>query len=234
MVSLGCSSTSTGGGAAPDGGSADGGAAAPGSALSCSGIIACGAACADNDTPCADACIAKGSPAAQEAVTNVVTCVTDNSCQDSACFETQCPTQIEACVASGNSGGEALTGSAPTGSVPADLVGRWHSYDDFYEFFADGTVARVTEGKVGSCKSSRLEKGTAVTEGTSLTVYFTSSVFTICDRPGNSDYAPNSKGFTYSVGPSNVGVKLVLTETKCRYSDPAAAAMYCTVGYDKE
>lgn len=236
MLAVGCSASSNNAAGSGDGGAGgDGGTtAAPGSALTCSAIIECGSKCGDTDEACADACLAKGSPAAREAVTNIVTCVNDNACTDAACFEAKCPKQLEACVASGKTGGDALSGAAPTGNVPADLVGKWHSYDDFYEFMADGTVARVTEGKIGSCKSSRLEKGTAVAQGASLTLYFTSSVYTVCDKPGSSAYTPNSQGFTYTVGPSNVGMKLVLTETMCRYSDPAAAAQYCATPYDKE
>lgn len=235
-MAAGCSSSTSG--ASPSGTGGDGGTTTAGGALlTCSGIIECGSKCADNDTACSNACIAKGSPAAKEAVNAVVTCFTDNACQDSACFQTKCPKQIEACVASGNGGGEAISGAAPMGNVPADLVGRWHSYDDFYEFSADGTVARVTEGKIGSCKSSRLEKGTAVAQGNTLTIYLTSSVTTICDKPGtgSTNYVANSKGFTYTVGPSNVGTKLVLTETTtCHYADPNLASQYCVVAYDKE
>lgn len=236
MLAVGCSASNNATGNGDGGAGGDGGTttATPGSVLTCSGIIECGSKCADTDEACADACISKGSPAAKEAVTNIVKCVTDNACEDSACFEAKCPKELEACVTSGKPSGEAISGAAPTGNVPADLVGRWHSYDDFYEFMADGTVARLTEGKVGSCKSSRLEKGTAVAQGNSLTVYFTSSVYTVCDKPGSKAYTPNSQGFTFTVGPSNVGIKLVLTETMCRYSDPAAAAMYCATPYDRE
>lgn len=233
VISVGCSSSNSG--ASPSGGGADGGVtAAPGSALTCSAIIDCGSKCADNDEACANACVAKGSPVARDAVNAIVTCGTDNACQDSACYETKCPKQLETCIASGAAPGAPISGAAPTGNVPADLVGRWHSYDDFYEFMADGTVARLTSGKVGGCKTSRLEKGTAVAQGSSLTVYFTSSVYTVCDKPGSSAYTPNSVGFTFTVGPSNVGIKLVLTETNCRYTDPAAASQYCATAYDKE
>lgn len=238
MLAVGCSASSNNAAGGGDGGAGgDGGTTpAPGSVLTCSGIIECGSKCADTDDACSDACLAKGSPAANEAVTNIVKCVNDNACEDAACFEAKCPKQLEACVASGKTGGAALNGTAPAGNVPADLVGRWHSYDDFYEFMADGTVARVTEGKIGSCKSSRLEKGTAVAQGTTLTVYLTSAVTTICDKPGtgSTTYVANSKGFTYTVAPSNTGTKLVLTETQCRYSDPSLASQYCSVGYDKE
>ena len=235
-LAAGCTATTTGNGASAqqDAGASTGGGAGTINALSCAGIIDCGSKCADTDTACSDACVAKGSPEAKDAVDKVVACVNANACADAQCFQTNCPAELEACIAAGSSGGEALSGTAPTGSVPGDLVGKWHSYDDFYEFRADGTVSRVTESKVGSCKSTRLENGTAVTSGTTLTLYFTSSAVEICNKPGSSEYTPNSQAFTYSVAPSNVGTKLVLTEQKCRYSDPAAAAQYCTTGYDKE
>ena len=231
---FGCSSSSGSGPVAGGGATSDAGAAASGSALNCAGLIECGASCAEEDAACSDACLAKGSPTAKAAVDKVVGCVNDNACTDSDCIQANCAAEIDACVAPPSGSGEPLTGATPAGSVPTDLVGKWHSRDDFYEFMADGTVARVTEGKVGGCKSSRLEKGTAVTEGANLTVYFTSSVFTLCDKPGNSAYTPKSEGFTYLVEPSTVGIRLVLASKTCSYTDPAAARFYCSTSYDKE
>jgi hypothetical protein len=237
LFAFACSSTSTGAGAGPDGGAAtaDGGGAGATKASSCSGILQCASTCND-DATCENACLAAGSPAAQDSVNGLVKCASDNSCQDSTCFEENCGTELQACIASSGGAGDTLTGSAPAGSVPADLVGRWIADDVVFEFFADGTASFYTEVKTGSCKTTSLEKGTAVVDGTSLTLYLTSRVYKVCDTPGTQTYTPKSVPYTYRVDPATPELKpiLRLKELNCRYSDPAAAEMYCSVGYDKQ
>jgi hypothetical protein len=238
VLAFGCSSSTKGSGASPDGGASatDGGAGAAGPrALTCSGILDCAGKCADDKT-CEDACLAQGSPAAQESVNGLVACAEKNSCQDSACFQENCGSELQACVASSSATGETLTGSAPTGNVPADLVGRWIGDDNVFEFSADGTVTFYTEVKTGSCKTTSLEKGTAVAEGTNLTLYFTSRVYKVCDTPGTQPYTAKSVPYVFRVDPATATLMpiLHLKEVNCRYSDPAAAEMFCSVGYDKQ
>jgi hypothetical protein len=236
IFSFGCSSTSKGSGASPDGGAAssDGGAAGP-KALTCSGILACAEKCA-SDKACEDRCLAQGSPAAQESVNGLVTCADRNACLDATCFQTNCSAELTACVASSSASGEAFTGTAPTGNVPADLVGRWHSSDAVYEFRADGTASFYTEVKTSGCSTTSLENGTAVVDGTSLTIYFTSRAYKVCNTKGSEPYTPKTVPFTFSVETATTTGKpiLRLQELNCRYSDPAAADMYCKTGYDKE
>lgn len=238
VFAFACSSTTTGGGASPDGGAAaadGGGAATAANASSCSTILKCASTCND-DAACENACLSAGSPAAQDSVNGLVKCASDNACQDSTCFEANCATELQACIATSSGSGDTLTGSAPAGTVPADLVGRWIGDDNVYEFFADGTASFYTELKTGSCKTTSLEKGTAVVDGTSLTLYLTSRVYKVCDTPGTQPYTPKSVPYTYRVDPATATLKpiLRLKELNCRYSDPAAADMYCSVGYDKQ
>lgn len=211
-------------------------AATPPSPLSCSAIFTCAAACPDTDEACSDKCLAQGSPAAQSAANAVATCFTDHGCQDAECFKANCPSELQACVDSAKSGTSVpLTGAAPTGSVPSEMIGKWAARDVIWEFFADGTAKRLTEGKVGGCRSQRLESGSAVAAGATLTVYFTTTKVTICDAPGNSsNYQPNSEAFTWRAGKTTDGhPTLFLQETKCRYDDPKAAEFYCGTAFDK-
>lgn len=237
FTTVACSPSTTGSGAAPDGGAAasEGGAGSSTRPLGCSGIFECATSCAEDDT-CEDKCLAQGSPASQDAAKGVVTCATDNSCQDAECLQTSCRTELQACVASTSAAGDTFEGDAPAGNVPSELVGKWHSRDDVYEFRADGTASYYTQANTSGCSTTSLENGTAVVSGDSLTIYFTSRVYKVCNTPGNEPYAPKSVPFTFRVDPATETLKpiLRLKELNCRYSDPAAADMYCRVGYDKE
>jgi hypothetical protein len=239
VFALGCSSVATGG-ASPDGGApasadAGGGGVAGQKAFTCSGILDCAGKCVD-DAACEDSCLVQGSPAGQESVKGLVACAETNACQDSECFTTNCDAELKACVASASASGEAFTGTAPTGNVPAELVGKWHSSDEVYEFRADGTASFYTEVRTSGCSTTSLENGTAVVDGTSLTIYFTSRAYKVCNTQGGEPYTPKTVPFTFRVDPATETLKpiLRLKELNCRYSDPAAADMYCQTGYDKE
>jgi hypothetical protein len=239
VLSFACSPSTTGSGVAPDGGAttADGGAsgASGARALSCSAIFDCAGACAD-DQACQDKCLAQGSPASQDAANGVVKCASDNACTDSDCLKTSCETELQACATSTSASGETFDGQAPMGNVPPELVGKWHSSDEVYEFRADGTASYYTQSKTSGCLTTSLENGTAVVNGESLTIYFTSRVQKVCDTQGSGAYTPKSVPFTFRIDPATETLKpiLRLKELNCRYSDPAAADMYCRVGYDKE
>ncbi|MDB4938929.1 MAG: hypothetical protein JWP87_5901 [Labilithrix sp.] len=238
VFAFACSPSTTGSGVGPGGGAttADGGAGATGAKpLSCSGIFDCAGACAD-DKACEDNCLAQGSPASQDAANGLVKCATDNACADADCFKTNCEAELQACASSSSASGETFDGTAPAGNVPAELVGKWHSPDEVYEFRADGTASYYTQSKTSGCLTTSLENGTAVANGDSLTIYFTSRVHKVCDTQGDEPYTPKSVPFKFRVDPATETLKpiLRLQELNCRYSDPAAAEMYCRVGYDKE
>lgn len=239
-VSLGvglaaCSSTnaaSSSSGTTSDGGTTPTGAVP----LTCAGVFDCAAPCGETDKACEDKCLSQGSSAAQTAVNAVAKCFTDNGCADADCFKEKCPTELQACIDSAKSGtSEPLTGTPPAGSVPSEMVGKWAAREIIWEFFADGTAKRLTSGKVGGCKSDRLESGTATVSGSNLTVYFTSTKVTVCDAPGNSsNYQPNSVAFTWRSGKTTDGAPtLFIQEVKCPYDDPKAAEFYCGTAFDK-
>lgn len=241
MLVTGCTAVTTGstpdGGAGGGGASVDGGAGTgAGGALSCVGILDCAGRCADTDTACPDACVARATPTGKDAVVALSTCNTQNSCADSACLQAKCATELQACLQSGTGGGQPLPdGTAPTtGSVPAELVGQWYSYGVLYEFTADGSASRSTNVSTGGCNSTSLEKGTAVVSGTTLTIYFTSGIFKLCGGSSHDPYKPTVEPFTYLVETGSAGLVLRLAKQNCQYTDPSSIGLYCTDGYDKK
>ncbi|MEA2749189.1 MAG: hypothetical protein QOI41_3332 [Myxococcales bacterium] len=103
-----CSSATQGNGARPG---ADGGTSAtPGSssggtgcvangALSCAGTLRCGAACADNDNACLDACGARADSASKPLYDAVLQCLTKSTCTTTDCVIAECDAPITACKA---------------------------------------------------------------------------------------------------------------------------------------
>jgi hypothetical protein len=237
VVSTSSSAGGDGGGAPTDGGAsttADGGAGGA-TASTCAGILDCAGKCAANDTACADACLAAGSPAGKDAVVNLSNCNTQNACTDSACLQSKCTKELQACLQSGTSGGQPLDGSAPTtGSVPAELVGQWHGFGILYEFLADGSTTRTTSVSTGGCASTGFEKGTSVVSGSTLTIYFTSGTFSVCNSPSTDPYTPTVEPFTYRVQTVDVGIILKLSRQDCKYTDQPSIDLYCTDGFDKK
>lgn len=227
----GCSSTTSG--AAPDGGaSSSGGSGTAANALSCNGVLECASKCGANDSACMDACVAKGTPDAKTAVAAIVTCIDTNKCEDAACFQQNCQAELATCVTPAT--GEAFAGTAPAGSVPADLVGKWYSFGELWEFRADGSMMHGDNVSTSGCNTSNVESGTAVVSGTTLTIYFTTGGISVCGGSQTEGYVPNTKAFTYRIDSGTTGLTLHLKEQNCRYSDPALADNYCSYGYDKQ
>ncbi len=231
------SATGGDGGAPTDGATAggDGGAAGASGALTCGAILDCLGACASSDAACPDACVAKGSPPAKDAVTKLATCSNTNACADAPCLQSKCSAELQACVASASTGGTPLdSGVAPAGNVPAELVGKWYSYGVLFEFGADGSASRSTNVSTGGCTSTSLEKGTAVVAGTTLTTYFTSGIIKLCGSSSGDPYQPTTTSYTYRVETVDVGIVLRLSKQNCQYTDQASIDFYCTDGYDKK
>lgn len=228
---FGCSSSTSG--ASPGGTGTSGGGTASGSALTCTGILECASKCADGDQPCEDACVAKGSPDAKAAVEDIVTCSTQNSCADEACFKANCSKELAACVKPPT--GQPLTGELPPGNVPSDLVGQWYSFGELWDFKADGSVIHGANVKTSGCNTSSNESGTAVASGEALSVYFKSGGVSLCGGSQMDPYAPNVTEFTYKIseGVNGPGSKLSLTDKTC-LAKPGGSDFYCTNGFDRK
>jgi hypothetical protein len=234
-----CSSSSTsnnasdGGAAGGDGGGTAGAVGA--GALTCGAIFDCISKCAADDSTCVNTCFAAGTPDAQTAVNNVATCYQNHSCADSTCLQTNCTTEMQACVATAAGGaGQPLTGAAPTGNIPQELVGEWIGSETLYDFKADGTVARSSNVTDSSCQTSSVEDGTAVASGTTLTMYFTTGIFKICGTTSTDPYKPVTDTFTYRIDNTDVGTALRLAQQNCSYTDQSDIDFYCTNGFDKQ
>ena len=201
LLAAGCTPSSS---AAPgaDGGAEGGGGGANDSvALTCPSILDCASKCAEGDSKCEDACLARGSPTAKDQVTSLVTCVTDNSCADSACFEANCQSELKACVAAPANGGGQPLGNVPPGSVPGDIVGSYASAS-FGEttrvtLRADGTGTYQTgsAARVGSCVTtdSFFYTGNAVVTSDTITIYAAAGVehrFTVCGGKSTTETLP--------------------------------------------
>jgi hypothetical protein len=136
--------TGAGGGGAM--GTADGGA--PSRNWSCLQILQAAIQCPDD--ACADLALANGTPEGQTNVIALATCIQAQACEDSACIETSCGAELNTCVDSSGpiTGGTPLTGTAPNGSVPADLVGNWSGARDgityTVSFNADGSGSMMS------------------------------------------------------------------------------------------
>jgi hypothetical protein len=228
------SSTAGDGGASGDG---SGGTAGPvgAGALSCGAIFDCISKCAPNDSACVNACLADGTSDAQTAVNNVASCYQAHSCADSTCLQTNCAAEMQACLATAAGGtGQPLTGAAPTGNIPADLVGEWIGSETLYDFKADGTVARSSSVTDSSCVTQSDEDGTAVASGSTVTMYFTTGIFKICGTTSTDPYKPVTDTFTYRIDSTDVGLALRLTQQNCSYTAQSDIDFYCTNGFDKQ
>jgi hypothetical protein len=213
--------------------SADAGAMTmTGGALSCGAILDCIVACPDTDQACPDACGDKGTAPAKDAVVALATCVNANSCSDSACVQQKCTPELETCVKTGGSMGAPIQGTPPQGSVPSDLVGKWYSFGVLYEFSAQGTMRRDRRISTGGCVTKSGESGSAVVDGSALTLYFTSGVFDFCGKSSKDPYQATAETYTYKVETSGTSRVLRLIKSPCEYTEQALIDARCTDGFD--
>jgi hypothetical protein len=233
VLALGCSATSAAG---PDGGAPpDGAGPNDASALTCAGILECAGICGEEDEPCQQSCIAKGTPDAKTAVDAIVACITQFSCEDESCFRQNCSQELTDCVTP--VAGEPLSDAAPTGSVPGELVGKWYSHGELWEFRADGSLTHGGTVDTSGCSTGSLESGTAVASDGTLTVYFTEGGVSVCGGSSSETYTPNTKTFTYRLSTYSIdGVdrqKLSLTDVACVQRN-GGDDFYCIDGFDKQ
>jgi hypothetical protein len=111
-----CSSSGgggTGGGSGGGGGGSGGGAGSN----NCAWLVNCVAACAANDQVCPQTCGGQASSTAVNQYNALADCSTANNCQDSACVEQNCASQLATCTGTGGgSGGGGGTGGGGGGT----------------------------------------------------------------------------------------------------------------------
>ncbi len=252
-LAAGCATTSAATGA--DGGAEGGAGGANDSvALTCPNVFECASKCPADDTTCEDACIAQGSPAAKDQVNAIVTCVTQNSCEDSACFEANCQSELKACVTPAANSGQPLPANVPPGSVPGDLVGSYASArfgeTTRVSLLADGTGTYQTgnAARVGSCVTtdSFFYTGNAVVTSDTITIYAAAGVehrFTVCGGKSATETLPAATEEVKYTREDADTLKTINSACAKRVGDESAAqgkpadyniALYCTERLKRE
>lgn len=172
-----------GGGGTTEAGSDGGGGVDPSSEpLTCFGIFQCAADCTGDG--CEDACVARGSDEAKTATANLVNCYQTNECDGGDCLKEKCQAEIDACAALQSSPGTPVDTVPPASTVPANLVGKWHSYyapdahTEEWTFNADGTAVHYSAAAytmASGCQWGGItdSTGTVVIDGENLTYYQT-------------------------------------------------------------
>jgi len=200
VLAAGCTASNPATAAGTDGGTA--GSTNDSVALTCPKILDCASKCVADDSKCEDGCLTQGSPAAKDQVNSLVTCVTENNCEDSACFEANCQSELKACVAPpASSIGQPLPGNVPAGDVPGDIVGSYAiaSFGETTRVIlrADGTGTYQTgsAARVGSCVTtdSFFYTGNAVVTSDRITIYASAGVehrFTVCGGKSATETLP--------------------------------------------
>lgn len=175
---------SSGGGAS--GGGAAGGRASEPPSTSCQQTLDCMFACTMGDTPCQNACYARGSVDGNAKLLAFAECVDAKMCNDTDCIVAECSDSLLACADASkpDNTGTPLPGQPPPGNVPADLVGRWSGANGGEThrlvFNADGSGSWETiNGSTyyGCINAGGLTRtGTFVVEPTRMTLSATSVV----------------------------------------------------------
>jgi hypothetical protein len=204
------------------GGSGGGGGGGGGeTGTTCAEIVDCFDACTTD--ACAQDCIDAGSPAAQDLMNDVLACVAQYSCTDSACVEAHCLSQVDACYADSGTGGGG-GGGGPTGDpLPASIVGTWGSAEGnatiVYSFTADGRVsysAGLYTG-YGTCnsKSVWVYDGVVGLSGDTITLQPTSGTYSSYGCSGeliSSDPYTDVERDRFATGVDAEGAVLQLTD----------------------
>ena len=212
-MSLFAACSSADGGGSSGGGGGSGGGADEGT--TCSQILACIGAC--TIAACADTCVADGSNEAQDQINDLVGCIEQNACTDSACLAQHCNAQLATC--NGDSGGGGGQQGTP---LPAQLVGTWDhtaaGVSITFQLTADGRVSKVAGLATGSgsCDSSFVFQydGIVQLSGDKLSFLPTTGSFTSygCDgtTPSNSGPRTDPEHFRFVLGSDAAGPLLQL------------------------
>lgn len=239
------SSSSGGGGGSPDGGAA---AKAP---LGCLGILTCVKNDSCTTDACTNACLTQGSADAQKQVTDLATCNQNAGCSDSTCLQTNCKSELAACLAGSTppATGTTPTGTAPPGSVPSSFVGTWvagfsgTTSENELQFGADGSglYEESYNGGIGECASAVVAKyqGSAVIDPNAATIKVYATTVTeltnTCGTPSTKNQPAKTLSFTYqddSLGDG--GIFVIDADCASQYTRQADINVYCGATYRKK
>lgn len=224
--------------------------------LSCMQILQCIADCADTATACPDACITKGTPEGKTNINAFGSCVEQAQCTELTCVEDNCKASLDACVTSSapKSGGTPLGGTAPPGSVPADLVGTWSGarsgITERLVFNADGSgnwTSSILMKSQGSCLSFNrtIRDGNIVIDAKTITLHAITVVNSVQEcRPPSIDTAmqPVTETITWSRNESNPN-EILIVDNECAAKYPnqencntagCPIGLYCTSRLTRE
>lgn len=181
--------------------------------LSCLGVLQCAGACPDESVDaCVEACLDATSDSSQPVTAALIQCIADNQCVEAACIRAACESQLSECVADDASAaaqGEPSSGTAPTGSVPSDLVGLWSQVGltsgMSFEFAADGetTQAYSNETNYGcDLKTQLSSSGVTTVSGDSLVYHRLQGTLLTksCGTIQSKTVEPADIAYRYSLG----------------------------------
>lgn len=220
VLVVGCTQggISTSNGANPDGGAPgtspsgtlDGGTTP--SRLSCLGVLKCAADCPDEGVDaCVQTCVDQTSESSQPVTTAFIQCLGDNQCADTTCVQEKCENELSACVADDATEVQGTPSSepAPTGSVPAELVGLWSQVGltsgMSYEFEADGATTQAFKSETNyGCESELDFASTGITtvSGDSLVYHRVqgTQVTKTCGTTKSKAVEPADIAYRYALG----------------------------------
>ena len=217
--------------ASPTPGATDGGATVEAgsssanktSGLTCLEIFDCAGKCPDeNVDACTNECLGRGTAQGKSAATALAQCYETNKCADGDCLKANCSAELTACVTEERPGGKPVDGPAPTGSVPAALVGEWHhfyaptAHTHDFKFNADGSATEyvtTTSSGLGGCTTSGIADttGTVVFTDTTLTFYTTggTSIWNVCGKETVEKAKTTSRDYLWELDAAG---NLILTD----------------------
>lgn len=215
-----CVSVESAPSSAPTGGTEDAGSGGSGSGatFTCADILTCAEGCSDEDQEaCEDACLARGSGAAQGAATALVSCITREACEDTACTQEKCASELAACVEQSAASADGGVGTPRGEALPVELVGSWSTVSSQsafnYDFAADGATifTGIIETHPTSTCTSRLEistRGVTTVNGDQLVYHRREGTHTstYCGgTPKTSSASPGDQSYTYALGKDEDG-----------------------------
>lgn len=200
--------STSGSGATQDGGASDSGTGTT-KTLSCTGVLQCAEPCPGVDA-CAKACVDRARPSSSERANALLQCLTDNACKDPTCTDSKCGGELDACLADVSEQGTPSTGPAPTGAVPANLVGTWSSVGTssgtVWTFEADGKTVTAFEldTSLGSCTYKTSVTTSGVTAATASTFTYHretgTQVLKKCGSTSSSALPAVDANYRYEIG----------------------------------
>ena len=235
------SSTATNDGGLADAG-VDGAIVDDVSPLTCVKVLQCATNC--SDSACEDACVARATPDAKTALTNLVACYQANACDGGDCVQTKCAAELSACAAQEDTGGKPVDTVPPGTAPPAALVGKWHSYyapnaqTEDWTFNADGTAAHYSASaftQASGCQWGGItdSTGTVVISGEKLTYYQTGGTAeeSACGKTSTKPAPMKAYEYAFAIGDDG---KLLIVDQNLQSCIASPGYQSCRTTLDRQ